>query len=61
MERLTSILILMGVMFVFLGISFIIFWKFDEARCYNMPLNDFYNDKWCVKHTISWEELNGKR
>jgi len=24
--------------------------KIDENRCYNLPLNDFYRDKSCLKY-----------
>ena len=30
--------------------------KLNEERCYNLPLNDFYNDKTCLKYTENLDE-----
>ena len=30
--------------------------KINEARCYHLPLNDFYNDKSCLKYTEELDE-----
>lgn len=30
--------------------------KINEARCYHLPLNDFYNDKSCLKYTENLDE-----
>lgn len=34
--------------------------KINQERCYNLPLNDFYKDKSCMKYTQIWEELLGE-
>lgn len=30
--------------------------KLNKERCYNLPLNDFYNDKSCLKYMEELDE-----
>lgn len=54
-------------MILALGILTIVFYaitvvadKINQHRCYNLPLNEFYEDKSCLKYTEIWEELLGE-
>lgn len=58
MDKVIDLLVAIGILLFIMGMVFIASWEYDEKRCYNMPLNDFYNDPLCVRHTQTWEELN---
>lgn len=60
MNKLAYTLTIIGIIMILIGLLSIIIWKIDEARCYNMPLNDVYNDRLCQFHTVSYDELNRK-
>lgn len=53
---------LIGIVIVFIRLSLInkAIDKINEERCYNLPLNEFYEDKSCLKYTQTWEELLGE-
>jgi hypothetical protein len=58
MNKLAYTLTIIGITMILIVLLSIIIWKIDEARCYNMPLNDVYYDRLCQFHTITYEELN---
>lgn len=58
--KIYDLILIIGIFLIVLGIVFGMAWKLDEIRCYNMPLNDFYNDNLCVRHTQTYEEMNNR-
>lgn len=44
-------LILLLALAMIIGIDLI-----NRSRCYNLPLNDFYNDKSCIKYVEDLDE-----
>jgi hypothetical protein len=58
MSKLKWVLIVIGILLILLGLTMKLAWKIEEIRCWNMPLNDFYRDKNCLRHTWTYEEMN---
>lgn len=49
-----------GITMICIGILIQCIGELNQKRCYNLPLNKFYEDKSCMKYTETWEELLGE-
>lgn len=47
--NLSKLLTIIGAMIILLGIVIIALKKIEENRCYNLPLNEYVEDKSCMK------------
>ena len=56
MEKLEKILKIMTITFLILSVIFIIWFilefkeMLNDHRCYNLPINEFYQDKKCERY-----------
>lgn len=48
--RIEYILSIIGLAMIIIGLSIMILSEFNQERCYNLPLNEFYRDKSCLKY-----------
>lgn len=48
--RIEYMLITVGLMMIMIGLFIIALNELDQERCYNLPLNEFYKDKSCLKY-----------
>ena len=53
MERKKTMMVIMIVLVIILGIRYAVE-KIQKERCYNMPVNQYVEDKSCAKFT--WEQ-----
>lgn len=61
-DKLDKTLEIIAIITIILYIAFVIFFTIEfkemmnDHRCYNLPLNEFYQDKKCEKY---WDMRNG--
>ena len=48
--KIEYMLITVGLMMIMIGLFIILLNKLNQERCYNLPLNDFYKNKSCLKY-----------
>lgn len=59
-RKLSYIIGGIGITMICIGIIIQCIDELNKRRCYNLPLNEFYEYKSCMKYTETWEELLGE-
>ena len=52
------IIIIIGCSMIILGVVLQVLDTMNRDRCYELPLNEFYNDNSCLKYFMELEEEN---
>ncbi len=58
--KIIYVLLTIAIVTGIICLCMIAIYKLNEERCYNLPLNEFYKDKSCLKYTQTWDELLGE-
>jgi len=60
-KPIIKVLSVSGICMIILGLILIVLDSSNQRRCYNLPLNEFYNDNSCVNYFDDFKNISKKK